>query len=323
MSCGATKRDGHLPPAAVRRRQLIGRCAHRLAPLSTTHRGDRGARPRRSRRGHGDRRAWPLVVAPAGVVVSGARVREVGAPRRGAAAAVRPPLQLVSRRCGGRRRLGESEWRWPWRASAAARGVRGGVRALRRRLGLMRPHRDGVVRLVDELDLLELVQRRVPRRGFEARSHGREEVLERLLGGRHLCSTAGVADTPLQRLAVAGAPRVGDGLRLDGLRLAQPPPHARDGVLQRIIDQDHPARSCCAPCVVVRLQQARNRQGGVLSGANDQHVSAIFCYLYITPVRRFVMRLDQSTRRRRIASLHQRCGCYLCRPWLAPTAPER
>ena len=225
-------------------------------------------------------------------------MREVGAPRRGAAAAVRPPLQLVSRRCGGRRRLGESEWRWPWRASAAASGVRGGVRALRRRLGLMRPHRDGVVRLVDELDLLELVQRRVPRRGFEARSHGREEVLERLLGGRHLCSTAGVADTPLQRLAVAGAPRVGDGLRLDGLRLAQPPPHARDGVLQRIIDQDHPA-AVVRP-VVVRLatgaQQAvswscfcNRRNGEVFRGAFLD-----VCSLYITPVRRFVMRLDQS-----------------------------
>ena len=245
MSCGATKRDCHLPPAAVRRRQLIGRCAHRLAPLSTTHRGDRGARPRRSRRDRGDRRARPLVVAPTRVIISGARVREgstVAAaagrqPRGGAAAAVRPPLQLVRRWCGGRRRrLGENEWRRPWRACAAASGVRGGVRALRRRFGLSRkrPHRDGVIGLVDELDLLELVQRWAPRRGLEARSHGREKFLERLLGRD--TGYSGVADTPLQRLAVAGAPRVGDGFRLDGFRLTQPTPYARDGVLQRIVD---------------------------------------------------------------------------------------
>ena len=269
MSCGATERECHLPPAAVRRRQLIGRCAHSLAPLSTTHRGDRGARPRRSRRGHGDRRAWPLVVAPTRVIISGARVREgstVAAaagrqPRGGAAAAVRPPLQLVRRWCGGRRRLGENEWRRSWRACAAASGVCGGVRALRRRLGHKRPHRDGVVGLVDELDLLELVQRWVPRRGFEASSHNREEVLERLLGRNTGDTCAGVADTPLQGLAVAGAPRVGDGFRLDGFRLAQPAPHARDGVLQRIIDQDHPAP--CAQVVWWAKPTARPAKGGV------------------------------------------------------------
>jgi hypothetical protein len=246
-----------LAPAAVRRHQLVWRCAPRLAPLSTTHRGDRGARP--------------LVLAPAGVpagaTISGARAREgptVGVadatgrqPRGGAAAAVRPPLQLVRRWCGERRRLGENEWRRCWRACAAASGVRGGVRALRRRLGHKRPQRDGVVGLVDELDLLELVQRWAPRRGFEARSHDREEVLERLLC-RNTGNGAGVdAGTTLQGLAVAGAPRVGDGFRLDGFRLAQPTPHARDRVLQRIIDEDHPARVPWA-----HLKQARQLGGG-------------------------------------------------------------
>ena len=129
------------------------------------------------------------------------------------------------------------------------------MRALRRRLGRKRPQRDGVVGLVDELDLLELVQRWVPRRGFEARSHDREEVLERLLG-RNTGNRARVAGTALQGLAVAGAPRVGDGFRLDGFRLAQPTPHARDRVLQRIIDEDHPARAAVASCQQAHAQQA-------------------------------------------------------------------